>query len=117
MLLVHEVLLNMLLSCFRHCFCHFRSPNSYFCSLSLDWGIYMKLHTIQVHTYSGYKADERPLMFIFEGKIHKIKGILHQAYEEIPGKRRRRRYTIKTDEKLTFKLLYDENQDRWFLEE
>lgn len=77
----------------------------------------MKLHTIQVHTYSGYKADERPLSFIFEGKTHKIRDIRTQSYEEIPDRGRRKRFTIKTDEGLTFKILYDENQDRWFLEE
>ena len=44
----------------------------------------MKLHHIQVSTYSGYKADERPLEFTFKEKRHKIKEILSQAYEEIP---------------------------------
>jgi len=77
----------------------------------------MKLHNIQVSTYSGYKADERPLEFVFKGKTHTIKEIITQTYEEIPGKWLRRVYDIKTDEGLTFKLLYDENQDRWFLEE
>lgn len=77
----------------------------------------MIFHEIQVSTYSGYKADEKPLEFTFKEKRHKIKEILSQAYEEISGKGLRRRYTIKTDEGLTFKLLYDENQDRWFLEE
>ncbi|MCF6155341.1 MAG: hypothetical protein E3K36_08830 [Candidatus Brocadia sp.] len=77
----------------------------------------MKLHDIQVCTYSGYKADERPLRFIFEGKTHKIKEILSQTYEEIPDRGRRRRFTIKTDEGLIFKILYDESQDRWFMEE
>jgi len=77
----------------------------------------MKLHDIHVSTYSGYKADERPLEFTFKEKRHKIKEILSQAYEEISGKGLKRRYTIKTDEGLTFKLLYDENQDQWFLEE
>ena len=77
----------------------------------------MKLHDIQVSTYSGYKADERPLKFIFHGKTHTINEILRQTYEEIPGRGLRKRYTIKTDEGLTCKLLYDENQDRWFLEE
>ena len=80
------------------------------------WGT-MKLHDIQVGTYSGYKADERPLAFTFEGKKHKIKEILSQTYEEISDKGLRKRYIIKTDEGLTFKLFYDENQDRWFLEE
>jgi len=77
----------------------------------------MTLHNIQVGTYAGYKADERPLSFIFKEKTHKIKEIISQAYEEIPGRGRRKRYTIETDEGLTFKLLYDENQDQWFLEE
>ena len=77
----------------------------------------MKLHDIQVSTYSGYKADEKPLKFVFKGKMHKIKEILSQGYEEIFGKGLRRVYDIKTDEELTFNLFYDENQDRWFLEE
>ena len=77
----------------------------------------MKLHDVHVSTYSGYKADERPLAFTFKEKRHKIKEILSQVYEEISGKGLRRRYTIKTDEGLTFKLFYEENQDRWFLEE
>ena len=77
----------------------------------------MTLHEIQVITYSGYKADERPLEVTFEGKKHKINEIINQAYEEIPGKGLRRVYDIKTDEGLTFKLFYDENQDQWFLEE
>jgi len=76
----------------------------------------MKLHNIQVGTYSGYKADERPLEFTFKGKRHKIKEIISQTYEEISGKGLRKRYTIKTDDGLTFKLFYDESQDRWFLE-
>ena len=77
----------------------------------------MKLHDIQVSTYSGYKADERPCKFVFKGKTHTIKEIINQTYEEIPGKWSRRVYDIKTDEGLAFKLFYDENQDRWFLEE
>ncbi len=77
----------------------------------------MKLHDVHVNTYSGYKADERPLAFTFEGKKHKINEIISQAYEEISGKGLKRRYTIKTDEGLTFNLFYDENQERWFLKE
>ena len=77
----------------------------------------MQLHDVQVGTFSGYKADEKPRSFIFEGKTHKIKEILSQTYEEIPGKGLKRRYTIKTDEGLTFKLLYDESQEQWLLEE
>ena len=77
----------------------------------------MKLHDIQVCTYAGYKADERPLKFIFNGKEYAIKEIIHQTYEAILGGGLRRRYTVKTDAGFTFKIFYDENQDRWFLED
>lgn len=77
----------------------------------------MIFHDIQVSTHSGYKADERPIKFVFKGKTHTIKEIISQAYEEIPGKGLRRVYDIKTDEGLAFKLFYNKNQDRWFLEE
>ena len=77
----------------------------------------MKLHNIQVSTYSGYKADERPLRFVFKGETRTIKEITNQTYEETPGKWIRRVYDIKTDKGLTFKLFYNENQERWFLKE
>lgn len=77
----------------------------------------MKLHDIQVSTYSGYKADERPLRFVFKGKMHIIEGISYQTYEEIPDNGLRKVYDVKTDAGRTFKLSYDENQNRWFLEE
>ena len=77
----------------------------------------MKLHDIQVSAYSGYKAEEKPLRFIFEGKKYTIQEITLQTSEEIIGVGLRRKYTVKTDEGLTFKLCYDVNQDQWFLEE
>lgn len=76
----------------------------------------MELHDIRVSSYAGYKANERPLEFTFKGKRHKIKEIISQTYEDISGKGLKRRFTIKTDDGLTFKLFYDESQDQWFLE-
>jgi len=77
----------------------------------------MKLHNIQVSAYAGYKAEEKPLKFIFEGKKYTVKEIVHQTSEEILGGGVRRRYTVKTDEGLMFDLCYDVSRDRWFLEE
>ncbi len=77
----------------------------------------MKLHSIKVSTYAGYKADERPLDFVFEGEKHEIKDIICQTCEEDISGGLSRRYTVMTDEGLRFKLCYDENQDQWFLEE
>lgn len=77
----------------------------------------MIFHNVHVSTYSGYKADEKPLEFTFKEKRHKIKKIISQAYEEISGEGLRKRFDIETDEELTLRLFYDENQGRWFLEE
>ncbi len=77
----------------------------------------MKSQKIQVSTYAGYKADERPLSFVFEGKKYTIKEIIYQTNEEILGIGLRRTYTVKTDGGLTHKLHYDEGRDEWFLEE
>ncbi|MFO0795163.1 MAG: hypothetical protein U0586_14020 [Candidatus Brocadiaceae bacterium] len=76
----------------------------------------MKLHEIQVSTYSGYKADERPRAFFLHGKKYVIKEIVNQACVEMLGRGFWRRYIVKTDEELTYTLLYNEGQDQWFLE-
>ncbi len=75
------------------------------------------MHSIKVSTYAGYKADERPLDFVFEGKMYKIKDIICQTCEEDISGGLSRRYTVRTDEGLRFKLCCDENHDQWFLEE
>jgi hypothetical protein len=77
----------------------------------------VKLHSIKVSTYAGYRANERPLDFVFEGKKHKIKDIICQTYEEVISGGLRRRYTVRTEEGSRFKLCYDEERDQWYLEE
>ena len=77
----------------------------------------MKLYDIQVNSYAGYKADERPLDFTFEGKKHTIKNVIHQSYEKNILGGLRRIFTVETDEGSTFKLCYDEIKDRWFMED
>lgn len=77
----------------------------------------MKLHPIQVHTYSGYKADERPLRFEHEEKEHIICEIINQTREEVVGNGMRRKFTVRTEEEQIFTLIYEEIKDQWFLEE
>ncbi len=77
----------------------------------------MKFHPIQVHTYSGYKADERPLKFEHEGKEHSVREIINQTHEEIVGKGMRRKFTVRTEEEQIFTLFHEEIKDQWFLEE
>jgi hypothetical protein len=80
-------------------------------------GIDMKFHPIQVHTYSGYKADERPLKFEHEGKEHMIREITKQTCEEIVGNGLRNKFTIRSKEGNIFTLFREEIKDQWFLEE
>lgn len=77
----------------------------------------MKSHPIRVHTYSGYKADERPLKFEHEGKEHSVRETINQTREEIVGNGLRRKFTVRTDEKKIFTLFHEEIKDQWFLEE
>ncbi len=76
----------------------------------------MKLHPIRVHTYSGYKADERPLKFEHEGKEHIIREIINQTREEIVGNGLRNKFTVRTEEGKIFTLFHEEIKDQWFLE-
>lgn len=77
----------------------------------------MKMYNIHVNSYSGYKADEKPLDFTLEGKKYSIKNVIHQTYEKNITGELRRTYTVETDEGLIFKLCYEEIQDRWFIED
>jgi len=77
----------------------------------------MKFHLIQVHTYSGYKADERPLKFEHEGQVHMIREIINQTFEEVVGNGMRRKFTVRTEERKIFTLFHEEIRNQWFLEE
>ena len=77
----------------------------------------MKLHPVRVHTYSGYKVDERPLKFEHEGKEHIIRGIINQTREEIVGNGLRNKFTVRTEKGKIFTLFHEEIKDQWFLEE
>lgn len=72
---------------------------------------------IKVSSYSGYKANERPLKFNYKGKIYNVKEILSSSLEQSTGGEFRRRFAIKTDDGLLFNIHYDERDKLWFMEE
>lgn len=76
----------------------------------------MKLYTIKVRSHSGYKAEERPVQFILEGREYTISEILYQSRELSLEGDIKNRFIVKTNEELVFNILYDVIQDRWFLE-
>lgn len=72
---------------------------------------------IKVSSYSGYKANERPLKFNYKGKTYNVKEILSSSLEQSTGGELRRRFAIKTDDGLLFNIHYDERDKLWFMEE
>jgi hypothetical protein len=77
----------------------------------------LRFHPIRVHTYSGYKADERPIRFEHEGEEHMICKIINQTFEESVGNGLRKKFTVRTEEGKIFTLFHEEIKDQWFLEE
>jgi len=74
------------------------------------------MKTVQVRTYSGYRADQEPRTFILDGKEFKVEEILGQYYEyDIRDGRPYRRYKVKADDGKMYELIHDEQEDRWCL--
>lgn len=71
---------------------------------------------IKVSSYSGYKANERPLKFNYKGKTYKVKEILSSSLEQSTDGELRRRFAVKTDNGLVFNIHYDERDKLWFME-
>lgn len=82
--------------------------------------IYLKIramvdYSIEVTSYDGYKGEERPLRFIFDGKEYKVGEIMESSYQTGIGKGLRREFKLKTEDSLIFHIYYDEEKDAWFL--
>ncbi|KPJ58060.1 MAG: hypothetical protein AMJ42_03985 [Deltaproteobacteria bacterium DG_8] len=75
----------------------------------------MDTYPIEVISYSGYKGEERPLRFIFDGREYKVREIMESSYQADPEKGLRREFKLKTEENLFFHIYYDEEKGGWFL--
>ncbi|MBN2159466.1 MAG: hypothetical protein JW807_08730 [Spirochaetes bacterium] len=65
---------------------------------------------IRVETYSGYKADERPMTFILGETRHEVSEIIDRWYG--PDYRY---FKVRADDGCVYILKYDESRDRWEL--
>lgn len=65
---------------------------------------------IRVHTYSGYRADERPLHFIFEERKHLVKRVLDQWREPEDDF-----FRVETEDGGICILKRERREDRWFI--
>lgn len=76
------------------------------------------LEPIDVVCYAGYRAEEKPLTFTYKNRGFNIKKILDRSIEESFADRDtvyRFRVLCVTNE--TFSLLFDPQENQWFLEE
>ena len=71
---------------------------------------------IEVSTYSGYKADERPVSFTLEGRRIGVLEILFAWIEEnSEGARRRYCYEVVTDDRERRILIFNAVDGQWFI--
>jgi len=75
-----------------------------------------KFEKIKVSEYSGYKGEEKPLSFTYNGKTYKINKIISTKYEkDIITKREFNVFVVEGEKGNKFLLYFDTNQNRWFL--
>ncbi len=76
-----------------------------------------KFKEIEVKAYSGYKGDEKPVSFNYQGDDYSVKRIIESC--KLSEKNSAIIYNvfkIKTTEGKIFKLYYDDIYCKWFLE-
>jgi hypothetical protein len=76
-----------------------------------------KLFEIEVECYSGYKADEHPVSFSFNGFRFRIEEIIdrwHQAGSE-PGAAAAEYFKVRTNDNKQCILKHEITPDRWFI--
>jgi hypothetical protein len=75
----------------------------------------MDFEAIKVECYSGYKVNERPVAFVFEGKRWHIVDIIDRWYEgEIePGRPAMDYFKVRTAVGNVFLLRYNSLFDAW----
>lgn len=76
---------------------------------------HLNYEKIQVECYSGYKANERPLAFIHQGRRLEVKEIVDRWYEgDLASTRPEINYfKVKTTEGQVFLLRYLSLFDTW----
>ena len=75
----------------------------------------MKFEVINVNAYSGYKSDERPASFRFQGKDYKVVEIVDRWYEgSVESKNPCMNYfKVKAEDSREYVLRYNSLFDKW----
>jgi hypothetical protein len=72
---------------------------------------------IKVYSYSGYKAEERPISLVLEGTERQVERILDSWKQEgiNAGEGSRVYFKIMTEGNRIFTIFYNEKNEQWFL--
>jgi hypothetical protein len=75
----------------------------------------MLFEEIEVSTHSGFKADERPVSFIWQGRGYRILEILDRWYEGglNPGAPALNYFKVRADDGREYHLRYNSLFDGW----
>ena len=75
----------------------------------------MDFESIEVESYSGYKANERPEKFEYQESLYRVIEITDRWYEGgyISGRPVIRYYKVKTESEDQFLVRYDPAADEW----
>lgn len=74
---------------------------------------------IEVHCYSGYKADERPIALVFRDRRLAVVKVVKSWFEEDvePGKGTKTFFRVKADDDRAYVIFHDQRSDEWFLDQ
>jgi hypothetical protein len=75
-------------------------------------GLEMEGEPLSVACYSGSRYGERPTSFVWHGARHRVGSIVSEWLE--PGCRH---FRVRTEDDRLFELCYDEDADRWLIQE
>lgn len=75
----------------------------------------MSLVPIRVRTYSGYRGEQRPTAFEYEGRWIEVEELLDEALE-LRAERLWRRFRIRAEGRV-FILWRQEQRGQWMLDE
>jgi len=74
--------------------------------------VIIKGEAVSVECYSDYKYAQRPNVFTFKGKTHRVRKILKQWREESGDF-----FVIEDEEGKRYTLFYEEKEDIWKIKE
>jgi len=80
--------------------------------------IHMTYERIKVECYSGYKANEHPVVFIFQGSRREVQEIIDRWYEGGPEASRPAidYFKVRTTDGQVFILRYQSLFDAWSIQ-